>query len=99
MLIGSWVNPTQSCPSRGTWIEIFPGLQIALHALGRAPRGARGLKSGHGRKVKIRASRAPRGARGLKFNELKAEEEDTGCRAPRGARGLKFSTPAFLNFE
>ena len=33
-----------SCPSRGTWIEMVALFLAAVALLGRAPRGARGLK-------------------------------------------------------
>ena len=57
-----------SCPSRGTWIEIgTPSVQGCAKP-GRAPHGARGLKSfaesGNPTLVK---RRAPHGARGLKL--------------------------------
>ena len=58
--------------------------------LGRAPRGARGLKSMTGAIPVVAYGRAPRGARGLKFLELVYRRLRALRRAPRGARGLKF---------
>ena len=34
----------QSCPSRGTWIEMLVKRDVQLYLKRRAPRGARGLK-------------------------------------------------------
>ena len=55
-----------SCPSRGTWIEMFCGRLAGAAAFSRAPRGARGLKSSSQAALTIYIGRAPRGARGLK---------------------------------
>ena len=43
-------------------------LKIFWNLLGRAPRGARGLKLVALRMLPLALSRAPRGARGLKFS-------------------------------
>ena len=57
--------------------------------LGRAPRGARGLKWHAEPEGTGRDRRAPRGARGLKWIILQ-QFRRVKRRAPRGARGLKF---------
>ena len=60
----------QSCPSRGTWIEIRRRCPMRSAALGRAPRGARGLKYVVAPpSVGAVPCRAPRGARGLKLSK------------------------------
>ena len=57
-----------SCPSRGTWIEMLMSRRPGIGGDGRAPRGARGLKSmKESLSGTADSSRAPRGARGLKF--------------------------------
>ena len=57
-----------SCPSRGTWIEIKSLLPARARHIGRAPRGARGLKFTDPAGLGVSyGSRAPRGARGLKY--------------------------------
>ena len=56
-----------SCPSRGTWIEIWETMSYTARYTRRAPRGARGLKSVGLPVPATPLSRAPRGARGLKF--------------------------------
>ena len=38
----------ESCPSRGTWIEIITARFKEAARCGRAPRGARGLKYAYG---------------------------------------------------
>ena len=57
-----------SCPSRGTWIEIWETMSYTARYTRRAPRGARGLKcSCLAVPVLVAMRRAPRGARGLKY--------------------------------
>jgi hypothetical protein len=61
-------------------------------AVGRAPRGARGLKLGTTPPISQTSTsrRAPRGARGLKHIRFgKVGRIESPSRAPRGARGLK----------
>ena len=58
----------ESCPARGTWIEIYLHYGLACACACRAPQGARGLKwpAAPDRVVGL-AGRAPQGARGLKL--------------------------------
>ena len=79
-----------SCPSRGTWIEIFFAPPLNTIVFCRAPRGARGLKSHLNEYLLCGECRAPRGARGLKSDGAAAAAL-CGGRAPLGARGLKSS--------
>ena len=85
----------QSCPSRGTWIEIKEKCKDWLKYLSRAPRGARGLKwVGLGRKPQRAGRSCP--SRGT-WIEIAAQQKRKAApqrRAPRGARGLKFFCPA-----
>ena len=65
--VGIKLNDIESCPSRGTWIEITGYVRRDFKRASRAPRGARGLKCLL-RSVDdvLLPCRAPRGARGLK---------------------------------
>ena len=69
---------------------MFFGTKITSLLGGRAPYGARGLKSqclfGQGKGLK---GRAPYGARGLKSCAIAQQTVAAGGRAPYGARGLK----------
>ena len=51
---------------------------------GRAPRGARGLKSAAYAVMEHIIGRAPRGARGLKYLDLRHEADGGGVGPPAG---------------
>ena len=84
-----------SRPARGAWVEISKTPQLPLSHPGRAPQGARGLKSAPLGSVTRIISRAPQGARGLKFCSREGRLV-TFSRAPQGARGLKSLQAAAL---
>ena len=60
-------------------------LQVNFTLVGRAPQGARGLKSIQPAQLGQHAGRAPQGARGLKFVDLKSVSI-TAQVAPRKGR-------------
>ena len=80
---GAWIEITASCrrwkscwsrPTRGAWIEMCIRPTLSPSILGRAPHGARGLKSACPYDRKDTARRAPHGARGLKSLEHDATQ-------------------------
>ena len=79
-----------SRPVWGAWIEINFAVDKLLTVSGRAPYGARGLKSQVPVGLRVELSRAPYGARGLKYRIRKGPRRKVWRRAPYGARGLKF---------
>ena len=74
-----------SRPARGAWVEIKSSGSITSEPKGRAPQGARGLKSPCGGKAMLCSCRAPQGARGLKCKQMRADGKDAKSRPARGA--------------
>ena len=74
-----------SRPSRGAWIETTTTPQDWQALLGRAPRGARGLKLYKEALCVFGLGRAPRGARGLKLTHCCDPEMDRAV-APLAGR-------------
>ena len=61
------LQPGQSHPSRGAWIEIGFGEMLRERRIGRTPHGVRGLKfEWRGTQV-VPLCRTPHGVRGLKY--------------------------------
>ena len=81
-----WSAQQESRPARGAWIEIALGNLKSLLVGGRAPQGARGLKSGNKCHIQqVHFGRAPQGARGLKSTGGTVEAI-TAAVAPRKGR-------------
>ena len=91
MIQGSQLRHAESCPSRGTWIEM-PSLSFDCLWFASCPsRGTWIEMNNHESQSNHETSRAPRGARGLKLEAALSPDDSCWCRAPRGARGLKFA--------
>ena len=77
-----------SRPARGAWVEIMYSY-FNPNPAGRAPQGARGLKSTGGTVEAITAASRPARGAWVEIENLDARHHDELRRAPQGARGLK----------
>ena len=79
----------QSCPSRGTWIEMAMLTERSQLYHCRAPRGARGLKLNVFALASFDAKSCPSRGTWIEMSVTALPPPSFPCRAPRGARGLK----------
>ena len=72
-----------SCPSRGTWIEILMSRRPGIGGDGRAPRGARGLKSADcGSIISARQQSCPSRGTWIEINRAGQESRCDGKSCP-----------------
>ena len=72
-----WNGRSISRPARGVWIEIICEINGCFGHIGRAPRGACGLKYHSAVGLPLLSSRAPRGACGLKLSSTESSKLST----------------------
>ena len=92
--ISSIILTDASCPSRGTWIEIFKPGEASMNEVCRAPRGARGLKLLLVRLPPVSSVSCPSRGTWIEIVQYLVDHLNGRSRAPRGARGLKCNTAA-----